>query len=1686
MVSGTAFERINAGAIVEKEHYNMRIKLRHNSIGRRQVIYHVFKVSSKALEITHNHSFVLTNFGEIMKSICIIMAIAIMATALYATGGDTPPASEHYLCPDRIRNVIAVDDAADQHFYAATFGLDNYVHTGEPITPLGKEGLLISFTVLNGIFDWSIENRQIIKMNQEHLNLQEDCVSSYNTEDIGNINTHFTPSEAQQRVDGATGFWASPVLYKYNSTNHNRVILLNKSGTLLSVSADFVNDNAECNWILNLRYLERDTIDNSFKLEYMATPTLIGDLLYILGLHSLFIVDARYGQLVHSIPVITNFNDEDHFIAPISFDTEDGEDIRLYAVSKNNKIYEIDPMLVVNQINTPQPQLINCWTTPLVDNSGHVYFTGSTEAGPNSVHISPGYDFLSQNSRPNLNNILRHNENTSTIFTRGYKGTTLTDRYKGMYFFRDDCIDYFEKKYDFSGFEGSLHYDPLTFYDPTSLFLGTGYRYVNNHSALLERADLNRSVIVSISNMSEQPPYYPQEEIITGDFVSISYNSTNYMYSDVTHDSFQQWGPTARSWAGITPYLTASGLLNMMYADEHGYAISYPEHMPVISSVGPNGEPEHEYESVNPPLGFSKFQKGKDNVVKYQVQPTFNVNAVDNGGEETSFIYVNAYGRAAIPTTVTYGDSPPFEVNRGVFQNLLKHPRYTVTLLRANGTGAYTATQYQNIDIGLGEVFLSDKPVLDVYWAEGDTILTANHPLFYNKIRIHPGARLKIGEGVSVYISDNLEIMDGATITLGDDCLLTTYRATCNSTENTAVFQVDENNHGTGRFVVTNNMDISEASDAIFKGSNISSTSYDLNAIIVKENATTEFLSLNDYSTDNDVSTRIGWLQNRGRVYINDIVELNTGYIHTESSTIKINYQANHGHLIFRFPQYGLYNSTAIIGHDFDIGYEGMTNPSYAQLTIDETNVNFKGFIADVDDYIVYGTINILGTGECIVSDRAVMRFEANSHVNLNGGNYPNRNGAQLIVQDTDTNSSAIKFASGVCISGYKPDPDSNDPDVHGDRIITDENGKIEGVDQNPRKLLNVRVTSTHPNAQRWEGIYINTTNTMGYDFELETTNQSIISGIDKIYVKDPGDAPTFNDVDFINCSYGVLSTINDPDPGDNPPSARNIGISGCMFKDCSYGIYLENLTTINPPPSISASITNCEFGDVDTQSGFNFAGIALRRAVNVSVNDCDFFRNGYGIISLQSSVLVGGSYATTYPYLPTQGQPCRFYNNEKAGIDFEQSSSTQSKSLIYRNEFSGDFSTPTCTSGIGIWANESIVDVIDNDFNNLGWHGMLMKSYNWNSNTDYHGFAANTFQNNNGCELIGDAASLSTSRNGLNLFDDDFFTETHHIPNDPLANFDSWDKYILANLSSGLVMPVANMRGNSFAQTPPSNRERFYPDYDAFRFDPFFPSSLTDIIVAGMNQFYQGLFDESIQSMKQAVEVYPDSLLTKLAIDYLYLATRASSEDYSNLRAYLDLKIPTETFATYVKKEEIKTKCYIKEEDYLTAISRLQLVLDNPETVADSLFALIDQAYCYMNLANAGDKSLPNISIKTPDFASYLEFLAGLSSATALVSQNNQPTPQVLKIESNCPNPFNPKTTIRFSVPSDGRVIVTIYNIKGQRVKQILNEQVVAGRHAVMWNGTDSSGRTVSSGLYFARIEQGNKHRIHKMMLMK
>ncbi len=86
----------------------------------------------------------------------------------------------------------------------------------------------------------------------------------------------------------------------------------------------------------------------------------------------------------------------------------------------------------------------------------------------------------------------------------------------------------------------------------------------------------------------------------------------------------------------------------------------------------------------------------------------------------------------------------------------------------------------------------------------------------------------------------------------------------------------------------------------------------------------------------------------------------------------------------------------------------------------------------------------------------------------------------------------------------------------------------------------------------------------------------------------------------------------------------------------------------------------------------------------------------------------------------------------------------------------------------------------------------------------------------------------------------------------------------------------------------------------------------------------------------------------------------------------------------------------------------------------------------------------------------------------------------------ANAPNPFNPMTEIRFSLPSDGRVELRVYDAAGRVVSVLVNEVMSAGEHAVVWNGTDSRGRAVSSGVYFATLKTKTGELREKMLLLK
>jgi len=94
---------------------------------------------------------------------------------------------------------------------------------------------------------------------------------------------------------------------------------------------------------------------------------------------------------------------------------------------------------------------------------------------------------------------------------------------------------------------------------------------------------------------------------------------------------------------------------------------------------------------------------------------------------------------------------------------------------------------------------------------------------------------------------------------------------------------------------------------------------------------------------------------------------------------------------------------------------------------------------------------------------------------------------------------------------------------------------------------------------------------------------------------------------------------------------------------------------------------------------------------------------------------------------------------------------------------------------------------------------------------------------------------------------------------------------------------------------------------------------------------------------------------------------------------------------------------------------------------------------------------------------------------------------PATVELFPNFPNPFNPATTIRFGLPRSGPVTLTIYNINGKTVRNLMSAaEKNAGYHVMIWDGRNESGEQVASGVYFCRLEAGAMVRIRKLALIK
>jgi len=144
-------------------------------------------------------------------------------------------------------------------------------------------------------------------------------------------------------------------------------------------------------------------------------------------------------------------------------------------------------------------------------------------------------------------------------------------------------------------------------------------------------------------------------------------------------------------------------------------------------------------------------------------------------------------------------------------------------------------------------------------------------------------------------------------------------------------------------------------------------------------------------------------------------------------------------------------------------------------------------------------------------------------------------------------------------------------------------------------------------------------------------------------------------------------------------------------------------------------------------------------------------------------------------------------------------------------------------------------------------------------------------------------------------------------------------------------------------------------------------------------------------------------------------------------------------------------------------------MMLDNAE---DTTWEEVVGAVCSEGNCDAGVSSFGLFSVQDID------------PPLSIITNNNIPERFVLS--QNFPNPFNPITTLRYELPQRSHVTLSIYDMLGREITQLVNTTQEAGFRSVQWDATDSMGRPVSAGVYLYQIQAGEFVETRKMVLLK
>jgi len=276
-----------------------------------------------------------------------------------------------------------------------------------------------------------------------------------------------------------------------------------------------------------------------------------------------------------------------------------------------------------------------------------------------------------------------------------------------------------------------------------------------------------------------------------------------------------------------------------------------------------------------------------------------------------------------------------------------------------------------------------------------------------------------------------------------------------------------------------------------------------------------------------------------------------------------------------------------------------------------------------------------------------------------------------------------------------------------------------------------------------------------------------------------------------------------------------------------------------------------------------------------------------------------------------------------------------------------------------------------------------------------------------------------------------------------------------------------------------------------------------TDDLSQALEKQREKRYDEAITLFLEVFKKNREELVGKYALTKIEECfTQSGRKDYlefSEKEIKPNITVGNET---YVIALELEAHQMVNAGEYSEAINNLTTILTkynlNENIEKNTLFTLGSFYTLFSNNKTDADNYYNILKTKYPedDLTTQIEIVKRLGESydrkkevierpESEIGTKAKSGSKEISI-SNYPNPFNPETTIEYNLPIEGNVKLEVYNSIGQLINVLVEGNQSAGRQRVTWNGKDSFGSSVSSGIYFYRIKTNSFSQVKKMILMK